>query len=115
VLVTSHDAFGYFGRAYGFKVVGLQGMSTTSETSLADVSALSDFLRQSGAKAVFLETSVNPEALRRVADSAGTKVGGELFSDAMGAPGDVRGGFDTGTYDGMLRHNMATVVEALKP
>jgi manganese/zinc/iron transport system substrate-binding protein len=115
VLVTSHDAFGYFGRAYGFKVVGLQGMSTTSEASLADVSALSDFLRQSGAKAVFLETSVNPEALRRVADSAGTKVGGELFSDAMGAPGDVRGGFDTGTYDGMLRHNMATVVEALKP
>lgn len=115
VLVTSHDAFGYFGRAYGFKVVGLQGMSTASEASLADVSALADFLRQRGAKAVFLETSVNPGALRRVADSAGAKVGGELFSDAMGEPGDVRGGFDTGTYDGMLRHNMATVVEALKP
>ncbi|MFM8363935.1 MAG: metal ABC transporter solute-binding protein, Zn/Mn family [Verrucomicrobiota bacterium] len=115
VLVTSHDAFGYFGRSYGFKVVGLQGMSTVSEASLADVSALSDFLRQSGARAVFVETSVNPEAIRRVAENADVKIGGELFSDAMGESGDVRGGFDTGTHDGMLRHNMATIVEGLKP
>ncbi len=115
VLVTSHDAFGYFGRAYGFEVVGLQGMNTVSEASLADVSALAEFLRKRGAKAVFVETSVNPEALRRVADNAGARVGGELFSDAMGEPGDVRGGFDTGTHDGMLRHNMATIVEGLRP
>jgi ABC-type Zn uptake system ZnuABC Zn-binding protein ZnuA len=72
-------------------------------------------LRKRGAKAVFVETSVNPEALRRVADNAGARVGGELFSDAMGEPGDVRGGFDTGTHDGMLRHNMATIVEGLRP
>lgn len=115
VLVTSHDAFGYFGRAYGFEVVGLQGMNTVSEASLADVSALAEFLRHRGAKAVFVETSVNPEALRRVADNAGVRIGGELFSDAMGEPGDVRGGFDTGTHDGMLRHNMATIVEGLRP
>jgi manganese/zinc/iron transport system substrate-binding protein len=115
VLVTSHDAFGYFGRAYGFEVVGLQGMSTVSEASLADVSALAEFLKQRGAKAVFVETTVNPEALRRVAENSGAKIGGELFSDAMGETGDVRGGFDTGTYDGMLRHNMTTIVEALKP
>lgn len=115
VLVTSHDAFGYFGRAYGFEVVGLQGMNTVSEASLADVSALADFLRKRGAKAVFMETSVNPGALRRVADNAGVRIGGELFSDAMGEPGDVRGGFDTGTLDGMLRHNMATIVEGLRP
>ena len=115
VLVTSHDAFGYFGRAYGFEVVGLQGMSTVSEASLADVSALAEFLRKRGAKAVFVETTVNPETLRRVAENAGVRIGGELFSDAMGEPGDVRGGFDTGTHDGMLRHNMATIVEALKP
>jgi manganese/zinc/iron transport system substrate-binding protein len=62
-----------------------------------------------------VETSVNPEALRRVADNAGVRIGGELFSDAMGEPGDVLGGFDTGTHDGMLRHNMATIVEGLRP
>lgn len=115
VLVTSHDAFGYFGRAYGFEVVGLQGMSTVSEASLADVSAMAEFLKKRGAKAVFVETSVNPEALRRVAENAGVVIGGELFSDAMGAPGDVRGGFDTGTYDGMSRYNMGTIVQALRP
>jgi manganese/zinc/iron transport system substrate-binding protein len=115
VLVTSHDAFGYFGRAYGFEVVGLQGMSTVSEASLADVSAMAEFLKKRGAKAVFVETSVNPEALRRVAENAGVVIGGELFSDAMGAPGDVRGGFDTGNYDGMSRYNMATIVQALRP
>jgi manganese/zinc/iron transport system substrate-binding protein len=115
VLVTSHDAFGYFGRAYGFEVVGLQGMSTVSEASLADVSALADFLDRRGVKAVFVETSVNSDALRRAADNAGVEIGGELFSDAMGEPGDVRGGFDTGTHDGMLRFNMATIVEALQP
>jgi manganese/zinc/iron transport system substrate-binding protein len=115
VLVTSHDAFGHFGRAYGFEVVGLQGASTVYEASLADVSALADFLKRRGAKAVFLETSVNPGTMRRVAEVAGAKVGGELFSDALGQPGDLRGGFDTGTYDGAMRHNMSVVVEALKP
>jgi manganese/zinc/iron transport system substrate-binding protein len=115
VLVTSHDAFGYFGRAYGFEVVGLQGASTVSEASLADVSELTRFLGRRGVKAVFVETSVNSDALRRAADNAGVEIGGELFSDAMGEPGDVRGGFDVGTHDGMLRHNMSTIVEALQP
>lgn len=115
VLVTSHDAFGYFGRAYGFEVVGLQGASTVSEASLADVSALADFLGARNARAVFVETSVNPAAMRRVAEVAGVKVGGELFSDALGQPGDIRGGFDTGTYDGVVRYNMSGIVGALKP
>ena len=115
MLVTGHDAFGYFGRAYGFQVVGLQGMSTVSEASLGDVSALADYLKEKGVKAVFVETSVNPAAMRRVSEIAGVKIGGMLFSDSLGNVGDVRGGVDTGTLDGMLRYNMVTIVEALRP
>ncbi|MCX7869719.1 MAG: zinc ABC transporter substrate-binding protein, partial [Terrimicrobiaceae bacterium] len=63
--------------------------------------------------AIFVETSVNPAGLRRVAEEAGTTIGGELFSDAMGAPGEMRHGFDTGTYEGMMKANMATIVEGL--
>lgn len=114
VLVTSHDAFNYFGRAYGFEVIGLQGISTVSEASLADVTALVDFLRERGVKAIFAETSVNPAAIRRVAADAGVTVGGELFSDALGTPGEMQDGFDVGTYDGMMRYNMLTIVNALE-
>jgi manganese/zinc/iron transport system substrate-binding protein len=73
-----------------------------------------DFLKQQEVKAIFVETSVNPAAINRVAQDAGVKIGGQLFSDAMGAPGEMRGGNDTGTYEGMVRHNMTTIVEALK-
>lgn len=114
VLVTSHDAFGYFGRAYGFRVVALQGVSTVSEAALADVVGLADFIRQHKVPAIFVETSVNPVALRRVAEDAGVKIGGELFSDAMGAPGEWRLGFDTGTYEGMVRYNVTAIAEALR-
>jgi len=114
ILVTSHDAYNYFGRAYGFKVVGLQGVSTVSETALADMASLADFLKQQKVKAIFVETSVNPAAMKRVAQDAGVRIGGELFSDAMGSPGEMHAGFDTGTYEGMVRYNMTTIVEALK-
>jgi manganese/zinc/iron transport system substrate-binding protein len=114
ILVTSHDAFNYFGRAYGFRVLGLQGVSTVSEAALADMASMVDFLKQQEVKAIFVETSVNPAAINRVAQDAGVKIGGQLFSDAMGAPGEMRGGIDTGTYEGMVRHNMTTIVEALK-
>ncbi len=114
ILVTSHDAYNYFGRAYGFTVVGLQGVSTVSEAALADMSSLVDFIKQRGVKAIFVESSVNPEAIQRVSQDAGVMVGGELFSDAMGEPGEMHGGFDTGTYEGMVKHNMRTIVEALK-
>jgi manganese/zinc/iron transport system substrate-binding protein len=114
ILVTSHDAYNYFGRAYGFKVIGLQGVSTVSEAALADMANLVDFLRKQNVKAIFVETSVNPAAIRRVAEDAGVKIGGELYSDAMGNPGEVRGGFDTGTYEGMVRYNLTTIVSALK-
>lgn len=114
ILVTSHDAYNYFGRAYGFKVIGLQGVSTVSEAALSDMSSLVSFIKEQGVKAIFIESSVNPQAIQRVADDAGVKIGGEIFSDAMGQPGEKRGEYDTGTYEGMVRHNMSTIVNALK-
>jgi manganese/zinc/iron transport system substrate-binding protein len=114
ILVTSHDAYNYFGRAYAFKVIGLQGVSTVSEAALADMANLVDFIKKQGVKAIFVETSVNPAAIKRVAEDSGVKVGGELYSDAMGSPGEIRRGFDTGTYEGMVRYNVTTIVEALK-
>lgn len=114
ILVTSHDAFGYFGRAYGFEVVGLQGISTVEEASLAAVTQLVDFIKQHGIKAIFVESSVAPNAIRRIGQDAGVKIGGELFSDAMGTAGQVEDGHDLGTYEGMIRHNVNTIVEALK-
>ncbi len=114
ILVTSHDAYNYFGRAYGFRVIGLQGVSTVSEAGLADMAGLVDFIKDQQVKAIFVESSVNPAAIRRVAEDAGVVVGGELFSDAMGKPGEMRDGMDTGTYDGMVRYNLTTIVNALK-
>jgi manganese/zinc/iron transport system substrate-binding protein len=114
VLITSHDAFGYFGRAYGFEVVGLQGISTVTEAGLADMAGLVDFIKRRGVKAVFVESSVPPATLERISKDAGVKIGGELFSDAMGTPGQLENGYDLGTYEGMIRHNLNTIIEALK-
>ena len=114
VLITSHDAFNYFGRAYGFKVVGLQGISTVEEASLAAMTKLVDFVKQQQVKALFVESSVSPVAIKRISQDAGVKVGGELFSDAMGTPGQIENGYDLGTYEGMIKHNLSTIVGALK-
>jgi manganese/zinc/iron transport system substrate-binding protein len=118
VLVTSHDAFGYFGRAFGFNVVGLQGISTLSEAGLGDVRRLADFIREQGVRAVFVESSLSPRLMERVSELSGAKVGGMLYSDAMGFPGDMqeRDGdrYDTGTYAGMFKHNVYLILEGLK-
>lgn len=114
VLVTSHDAFNYFGRAYGFKVVALQGISTVNEASAADLVKLVDFIKEHRVPAVFVESSVPPNTIQRISKDAGVKIGGELFSDAMGTPGQIENGYDLGTYEGMIRHNVNTVVNALK-
>lgn len=113
VLITAHDAFHYFGRAYGFEVRGLQGISTASEAGAADVRDLADFIVERQIKAIFVESSVpvrNVEALQAAVQDRGFDVviGGSLFSDAMGSP-------DTpaGTYIGMVRHNIDTIVGAL--
>lgn len=114
ILITSHDAYNYFGRAYGFQVVGLQGISTVTEAGLADMAKLVDFIRKKKIKAIFVESSVSPAAIQRISKDAGVKIGGELFSDAMGTPGQVEGGYDLGTYEGMIKHNFNTIVNALK-
>ncbi len=113
ILITSHDAFNYFGKAYGFQVVALQGVSTVSEASLADMVSMVDFVKKQNVGAMFVESSVNPAAIQRVAEDSGVEIGGELFSDAMGEPGQMLKGFDVGTYEGMVRYNMTTIVEAL--
>lgn len=114
VLVTAHDAFRYFGRAYGMEVRGIQGISTESEAGVKEINELVDFLAERKIKAVFVETSVsdrNVQALIEGARARGHQVtiGGELFSDAMGAEGTPEG-----TYAGMVRHNVDTMVNALK-
>jgi manganese/zinc/iron transport system substrate-binding protein len=119
VLVTSHDAFFYFGRAYGFEVRGLQGVSTAAEAGLRDRSALVAFLRAQGVPTVFAETSLNAKGIAAVALEAGVKLSPEpLFSDALGEPGDVvtvdGESYDRGTYTGMLKHNVNAIVEGLK-
>jgi manganese/zinc/iron transport system substrate-binding protein len=114
VLVTAHDAFEYFGRAYDIKVRAIQGISTESEAAQKTISDLVRFLTQNRIKAVFVESSVprkNMEAIVEGCASAGHKVviGGELFSDAMGNAGTPEG-----TYVGMVRHNVHTIVRALQ-
>ncbi|WP_397376200.1 metal ABC transporter solute-binding protein, Zn/Mn family [Paenibacillus sp. sptzw28] len=114
VLVTAHDAFGYFGDAYGIKVMGLQGISTASEAGTKDVTDLRDYLVENKIKAVFIESSVPRKAIDAVIQGAKAKghemnIGGELFSDAMGEEGTPEG-----TYIGMVRHNVEIIVGALK-
>jgi manganese/zinc/iron transport system substrate-binding protein len=109
VLITSHDAFQYFGRAYGFKVKGLQGISTVSEYGLRDIREMVNFICDRKIKAVFVESSVPEQSIRAVIEGCQARghqlnKGGTLFSDAVGADG---------SYFSMVRHNVATIKEAL--
>lgn len=113
VLITAHDAFNYFGRAYGFEVRGLQGISTAAEAGAADVNELAAFIAERRIPAIFVESSVprrNVEAVQEAVRARGfeVKIGGELFSDAMGDAGTTEG-----TYLGMVRHNIDTIASAL--
>jgi manganese/zinc/iron transport system substrate-binding protein len=113
VLITAHDAFRYFGRAYGFEVRGLQGISTASEAGTADVQELAAFIAERKIPAIFVESSVPQrtiEAVQAAVQARGfsVRIGGQLFSDAMGDPGTPEG-----SYDGMVRHNIDTIVGAL--
>lgn len=114
VLITAHDAFGYFGRAYGIKVRGVQGISTEDEAGVKEINELVAFIAKQGIRAVFVESSVpkkNVEALIEGVRSRGHQIaiGGELFSDAMGAEATPEG-----TYVGMVRHNVNHIVTALR-
>jgi manganese/zinc/iron transport system substrate-binding protein len=112
-IITAHDAFNYFSRAYGFEVRGLQGISTASEAGTADVQGLANFIVERKIPAIFIESSVpvrNVEAVQEAVRAQGwdVQIGGELFSDAMGTPGTAEG-----TYIGMVKHNIDTIVTAL--
>ncbi|WP_034260176.1 metal ABC transporter solute-binding protein, Zn/Mn family [Altibacter lentus] len=114
ILVTAHDAFNYFGKAYDFEVVGLQGLSTATEAGVQDVQRLSDFIIEKNVKAIFVESSVprrTIEALQQAVLSKGAQVtiGGSLYSDALG-----NAGTEEGTYLGMFRYNVNTIVNSLK-
>jgi len=113
VLITSHDAFRYFGRAYDIEVHGLQGISTASVAGVKDVENLVDMIVSRKIKAIFVETSVSPKALEAVQEHVRRRghavvIGGKLFSDAMGDTPE------TDHYAGMIRHNVETLVEALR-
>ncbi|MCL4123299.1 UNVERIFIED_CONTAM: hypothetical protein GTU68_029698, partial [Idotea baltica] len=114
VLVTAHDAFNYFGKNYGFEVVGLQGLSTATEAGVQDVQKLAAFIIEKKVKAIFVESSVPKrtiEALQAAVKSKGheVRIGGTLYSDALGNAGTIEG-----TYIGMFEYNVNTIVNALK-
>lgn len=114
VLITAHDAFGYFGRAYNIEVVGLQGISTVAECGLKDIQRVVQLIVARNIKAIFLETSVSDKSMRAVLESCAyykqkVEIGGDLYSDALGASDTPEG-----TYCGMVQANTMTIVNALK-
>ena len=118
VLITSHDAFNYYGKRYNLEVRGLQGISTETEAGLSNIQEAVRFILQRKIPAVFVESSVNPATIKRVqadAKSAGleVKIPSELYSDAMGAKGE-HPGYAVETYEGMLKYNTDTIASALK-
>ncbi|WGF87425.1 metal ABC transporter solute-binding protein, Zn/Mn family [Marinivivus vitaminiproducens] len=113
VLVTAHDAFSYYGRAYGIEVAGIQGISTESEAGVADIRRMADIVAERGVPALFVESTINPRTIQAVIDAVRQRgqdvaVGGQLYSDAMGEEGSAGG-----TYIGMIYENTRHVVTAL--
>lgn len=113
VLITAHDAFGYFGRRFDYRVIGIQGISTESEAGVRDIERLVDILVEQQIRAVFVESTVSDRNIQAMIDGARARghtvaIGGSLFSDAMGAPGTYEG-----TYIGMIDHNVTTIALAL--
>jgi manganese/zinc/iron transport system substrate-binding protein len=114
VIITAHDAFSYFGRAYGFEVRGLQGISTAAEAGAGDVQDLVDFIVERRIPTVFVESSVSPRTIQAVREAVRSRgfdleIGGHLYSDAMGDEGTP-----DGTYIGMVRHNVDAIVAGLR-
>jgi manganese/zinc/iron transport system substrate-binding protein len=113
ILVTAHDAFAYYGRAYGIEVQGIQGISTESEAGVADIRAMADVVAERQVPAVFIESTINPRTIQAVIDAAAQRgwtveIGGQLYSDAMGEEGTAGG-----TYIGMLWENTRTIATSL--
>jgi zinc/manganese transport system substrate-binding protein len=106
-LVTSHDAFQYFAKEYGFQIDSIEGLTTEQEPSVSHVSALIDEIKKQQVKAIFLENTLNPKVSTEITRESGAKIGGTLYADGLG-PGDGA------TYDGMIRHDVTAIVDALK-
>jgi len=108
-IITSHDAFGYLGQAYGLNFIAPQGLSTEDEPSAAEVAALIRQIRTDGVRAVFVENIRDPRLIQQIAAEGGAKVGGTLYSDALASAGPAS------SYLGMFKHNLDTLLAALKP
>jgi zinc/manganese transport system substrate-binding protein len=106
-LVTSHDAFQYFARENGFTIYAIEGISTNDQPSSKKVAELIATIKKQGVKAIFAESFQNPKVLSEITKETGAKLGGELLADGLGEGG-------TGTFEGMTRHNVSTIVDALK-
>ena len=118
ILITSHDAFRYFGEHFGIQVLALQGINTLAEAGLADRANLVQFIKDNKSPALFIESSVNPKALQEIARETGSVIGGTLFSDALGAEshrvvGPNSEELSTATWQGMMAHNLITIQKAL--
>ncbi len=109
ILITSHDAFRYFGKAYGMEVKGLQGISTEAKVRTEDFKNIIDLIKSKKIKSVFVETSVNPKLLEQISQETGVAVGGTLFSDSIGNEGTPEG-----SYTGAVKFNVNTIVNSLK-
>jgi len=107
ILVTSHDAFQYFAKDYGFQIDSIEGLTTDQEPSVSHVTAIIAEIKKQGVKAIFLENTLNPKVSVEITRESGAKIGGSLYADGLG-PGDGE------TYAGLFRHNVTTIVDALK-
>ena len=109
VLITSHDAFRYFGRYYGIRVEAALGTSTDADVQTDDVNRLTNIIRETGVPAIFVESTINPKLIRQIAEDTDVIIGGSLYADSLGEEDT-----EAGTYDGMLKFNVATIVGALR-
>jgi zinc/manganese transport system substrate-binding protein len=106
-LVTSHDAFQYFAKENGFTIYAIEGVSSSDQPSSKKVAEIIGTIKEQGVKAIFAENIENPKVLQEITRETGVKIGGELYADGLGEG-------DAGTYEGMMKHNVATIVDALK-
>ncbi len=108
ILVTSHDAFKYYGKAYGIRLEAIQGISTEAEAQLSDMTRVTEVIKQTNIPAIFVESTINPKMLQQIAKDNNIAIGGELFADSLGKKNS-----EGGTYISMLRHNTDVIVKAL--
>lgn len=109
LLITSHDAFAYYGQEYGLKLEAIQGISTDADVRTSDISRVTKMIKESKVPSIFIESTINPKLIKQLAEDNGVSIGGELFADSLGKKAT-----EEGTYIGMLKHNTDIIVNALK-